>query len=56
MDEWPALAPNLAGHVALAGCDAATGELAVRPVSAPYATAVRHTGDSTSEVLRVACL
>lgn len=40
-DEWPAIATDLAGHVALAGYDAATGELAVRPVSAPYATAVR---------------
>ncbi|KIF05671.1 hypothetical protein PL81_12030 [Streptomyces sp. RSD-27] len=41
VDEWPAIATDLAGHVALAGYDAATGELAVRPVSAPYATAVR---------------
>ncbi|MFC9817319.1 DUF721 domain-containing protein [Streptomyces virginiae] len=41
VDEWPAIATDLAGHVALAGYDAAAGELAVRPVSAPYATAVR---------------
>ncbi|MFJ8017401.1 DUF721 domain-containing protein [Streptomyces sp. NPDC096339] len=41
VDEWPAIATDLAGHVAVAGYDPATGELAVRPVSAPYATAVR---------------
>ncbi len=40
-DEWPSIATDLAGHIALAGYDPATGELAVRPASAPYATAVR---------------
>lgn len=32
---------DLTGHVALAGYDPETGELAVRPSSSPYATAVR---------------
>ncbi|WP_445270368.1 DUF721 domain-containing protein [Streptomyces sp. DSM 41634] len=41
VDNWPAIATDLTGHVALAGYDPATGELAVRPVSSPYATAVR---------------
>ncbi|MGW1768587.1 DciA family protein [Streptomyces sp. NPDC002073] len=41
VDEWPAIATDLAGHVTLVDYDAATGELAVRPVSSPYATAVR---------------
>ncbi|MGW3060615.1 DUF721 domain-containing protein [Streptomyces goshikiensis] len=41
VDEWPTVATDLTGHVALAGYDPATGELAVRPSSAPYATAVR---------------
>ncbi|MFZ3492273.1 DUF721 domain-containing protein [Streptomyces sp. 5.8] len=40
-DEWQSIAGDLTGHVALAGYDAETGELAVRPVSNPYATAVR---------------
>ncbi|WP_327310079.1 DUF721 domain-containing protein (plasmid) [Streptomyces sp. NBC_01298] len=40
-DEWQSIAGDLTGHVALAGYDAGTGELAVRPVSNPYATAVR---------------
>ncbi|MFJ6785280.1 DUF721 domain-containing protein [Streptomyces yangpuensis] len=41
VDEWPAVVTDLTGHVALAGYDPATGELAVRPASSPYATAVR---------------
>ncbi|TDU67094.1 DUF721 domain-containing protein [Streptomyces sp. KS 21] len=41
VDDWPTIATDLTGHVALAGYDPATGELAVRPVSSPYATAVR---------------
>ncbi|WP_322872230.1 DciA family protein [Streptomyces goshikiensis] len=41
VDEWPAVVTDLTGHVALAGYDPATGELAVRPTSSPYATAVR---------------
>ncbi|MEV7617056.1 DciA family protein [Streptomyces sp. NPDC089799] len=56
VDEWPTIATDLAGHVALAGYDAATGELAVRPVSAPYATAARlHTRqiiDAANHVMR----
>lgn len=40
-DEWQSIAGDLTGHVALAGYDPETGELAVRPVSNPYATAVR---------------
>ncbi|MCX4784454.1 DUF721 domain-containing protein [Streptomyces sp. NBC_01264] len=41
VDEWPAVVTDLTGHVALAGYDPDTGELAVRPASSPYATAVR---------------
>ncbi|MGW7319632.1 DciA family protein [Streptomyces sp. NPDC054865] len=41
VDEWPAVVTDLTGHVALAGYDPDTGELAVRPSSSPYATAVR---------------
>ncbi|WP_037635835.1 DciA family protein [Streptomyces katrae] len=41
VDDWPTIATDLTGHVALTGYDPATGELAVRPVSSPYATAVR---------------
>lgn len=41
VDEWPAVVTDLTGHVALAGYDPDTGELAVRPDSSPYATAVR---------------
>ncbi|MFD5412442.1 DUF721 domain-containing protein [Streptomyces nojiriensis] len=41
VEEWSAVVTDLTGHVALAGYDPATGELAVRPVSSPYATAVR---------------
>ncbi|WCD91146.1 hypothetical protein KPP03845_200107 (plasmid) [Streptomyces xanthophaeus] len=40
-DEWPAVVTDLSGHVALAGYDPDTGELAVCPSSSPYATAVR---------------
>ncbi|MCX4546503.1 DUF721 domain-containing protein [Streptomyces sp. NBC_01565] len=41
VDEWPAVVTDLTGHVALVGYDPDTGELAVRPSSSPYATAVR---------------
>lgn len=41
VDEWPTVVTDLTGHVALAGYDPETGELAVRPDSSPYATAVR---------------
>ncbi|MFD6876987.1 MULTISPECIES: DUF721 domain-containing protein [unclassified Streptomyces] len=41
VDEWPAVVTDLTGHVALVGYDPETGELAVRPDSSPYATAVR---------------
>lgn len=41
VDEWAAVVTDLTGHVALAGYDPETGELAVRPASSPYATAVR---------------
>ncbi|MFK0223287.1 DUF721 domain-containing protein [Streptomyces vinaceus] len=41
VDEWSAVVTDLTGHVALVGYDPATGELAVRPASSPYATALR---------------
>lgn len=41
VDEWPTVVTDLTGHVALAGYDPETGELAVRPDSSPYSTAVR---------------
>ncbi|OKI31563.1 hypothetical protein A6A28_36090 [Streptomyces sp. CB03578] len=41
VDEWPAVVTDLTSHVALAGYDPDTGELALRPSSPPYATAVR---------------
>ncbi|WP_331718937.1 DciA family protein (plasmid) [Streptomyces virginiae] len=41
VDEWLAVVTDLTGHVALVGYAPDTGELAVRPSSSPYATAVR---------------
>ncbi|MFE4258204.1 DciA family protein [Streptomyces sp. NPDC056883] len=40
-DQWQSIATDLTGYVDLAGYDADSGELAVRPVSSAYATAVR---------------
>ncbi|MFF9011171.1 DUF721 domain-containing protein [Streptomyces goshikiensis] len=58
VDEWPTVVTDLTGHVALAGYDPDTGELAVRPASAPYATAVRlrtrHLIDAANQVMRSA--
>ncbi|MCX4784450.1 DciA family protein [Streptomyces sp. NBC_01264] len=40
-DQWQSIATDLTGYLALAGYDADSGELAVRPISSAYATAAR---------------
>ncbi|MFG2878829.1 DciA family protein [Streptomyces sp. NPDC048337] len=58
VDEWSAVVTDLTGHVALVGYDPDTGELAVRPASSPYATAVRlrtrQLIDNANQVMRSA--